>query len=58
MTSSDVKLCPHCSKDIPIQDTFCSFCGEEIKVLSLEEQKKISKAAKWILALSILFMIF
>lgn len=58
MTPTDVKPCPHCSKDIPLTDSYCSLCGKEIKTLTPEEQKKINRAAKWILALSILFIIF
>jgi predicted nucleic acid-binding Zn ribbon protein len=58
MVSTAMKICPHCSKDIPVEDAYCSYCGEEIKVLSSEDQKKVKKAANWILALSILFIIF
>ncbi|MDJ0720749.1 MAG: hypothetical protein QNJ04_03925 [Desulfobacterales bacterium] len=58
MAPVDMKSCPHCSKQIPAADLYCAFCGEEIKALSPEEQKKIKKAANWILALSILFIVF
>ncbi len=58
MDANDTKQCPHCLKDIPIEDNFCSFCGESIKVLSDEERQKIKKASKWLLAVSILFFIF
>jgi len=43
---------------MPSEDTYCSFCGKAAVVLTEKEKKKIRKASKWILAISIMFVIF
>ena len=53
-----VSTCSSCKKEIPKNDKFCPFCGVLIRVLSKEEKQKIRKASKWILAISILFVVF
>jgi predicted nucleic acid-binding Zn ribbon protein len=52
------KLCPSCGKEVPFEDKFCSFCGKSTIILSEKEKQKIQKASKWILAISILFIVF
>ncbi len=62
--SSDVKItvplksCPSCGREVPVVDKFCPFCGKSIVILSAETKKAITTAAKWILAVSIMFVIF
>ena len=52
------KACPACEKEIPLDDKFCAFCGKSTRVLTENEKTKIRKASKWILAISIMFIIF
>ena len=56
--TNNSKLCPSCGKEVPLKDKFCSFCGKSAVILSEKEKQKIKKASKWILALSILFIVF
>ena len=51
------KSCPSCAKEIPSDDTFCSFCGKSARTLSEKEKKSIKKASNWILGISIMFLI-
>lgn len=53
-----VKLCTACNKEVPYTDQFCTYCGESIRTLSSKEKQEIKKASKWILAISIMFVIF
>jgi len=53
-----LKACPSCKKTIPLEDQYCSYCGKVATVLSTEDKHKIRKASNWILAISILFVIF
>lgn len=53
-----IKLCPSCNKEIPSFDSFCMYCGEHTPVISTKDKKEMKKASKWILAISILFIIF
>ena len=53
-----LKRCPSCDKEVPLEDKFCSFCGKPTVVLSEKEKQKIRKASRWILAISIMFLIF
>jgi predicted RNA-binding Zn-ribbon protein involved in translation (DUF1610 family) len=56
--NSALKSCPSCGREMPATDKFCPFCGKSIVVLSEETKKAITTAAKWILAVSIMFVIF
>lgn len=53
-----LKRCPSCHEQMPAEDKYCSYCGKAAVVLTEKEKKKIRKASKWILAISIMFVIF
>jgi predicted nucleic acid-binding Zn ribbon protein len=57
-TEKSLKTCPSCHEQMPAEDKFCSFCGKTAVVLTEKEKKKIRKASKWILAISIMFIFF
>ncbi len=52
------KICPFCGGELPAEDEFCSYCGKPVIVLSEEDTRKIRKASKWILVISIMFVVF
>ena len=53
-----IRACPSCYEKIPAEDKYCSFCGKSTVVLTEKEKKKLRTASNWILAISILFIIF
>jgi hypothetical protein len=57
-TMDTSKPCPFCGRAVPATDKFCPYCGKSIVVLTEETTKAITTAAKWILAVSIMFVIF
>jgi hypothetical protein len=56
--SSSLKTCPSCKKDVPLDDKFCTYCGKSTIILTEKDKIKIRKASNWILAISIMFIIF
>ena len=43
---SDMKICPHCQKEIPALATFCPECGGRLEDDSLSEEEKMVEASK------------
>lgn len=58
VSKKSLKTCPSCNEQVPVEDKYCSFCGKAAVVLTEKEKKQIRKASKWILAISIMFIIF
>jgi hypothetical protein len=57
-SKESLKTCPSCNEKIPTEDKYCSFCGKSSVALTEKEKKEIKKASKWILAISIMFIVF
>lgn len=50
--------CTHCGKKIPETDKYCSYCGKSTLKMSSEQQSAFNHGPKWILAISIMFLVF
>ena len=54
----DETKCSSCGKNIPIEDWFCTHCGNAIRRLSAAQERAIRNGPRWVLAVSIMFLIF
>ena len=57
-TEKKMVTCANCNQKTPLMDKYCINCGKEISLVPSQFNTEINRAAKWIMIIGILFIIF